>query len=146
VDFTPGTVRAVAYNAGKVVAEETLRTAGKPQRLKLISEQKSLAPGFDNIGFVRVEVVDANGTLVPGAHDHITVKIQGAGVLAGLDNADLSDLTPFNSPERNVLGGRALIMLRAAASTSAATSAPIVITVSTGNLGSASLSLPVVAP
>jgi beta-galactosidase len=146
VDFTPGTVRAVAYNAGKVVAEETLRTAGKPQRLKLIAEQKTLAPGFDNIGFVRVEVVDANGTLVPGAHDTIAVKVQGAGVLAGLDNADLSDHTPFNSPERNVLGGRALIMLRAAASTSTAASKPIVITVSAPNLESASLSLPVVAP
>ena len=36
VVFKPGAVRAIAYNHGNAVAEETLRTAGKAQRIKLI--------------------------------------------------------------------------------------------------------------
>jgi beta-galactosidase len=115
VMFTPGSVRARAYDSGKVVAEEILRTAGQARRIRLIPEQSSLAPGFDNLGFVRVEVVDDAGTVVPDATNAITVKVSGPGVIAAFDNADPSDHTPFASAERQVSGGRALLMVRAGA-------------------------------
>jgi beta-galactosidase len=141
VAFAPGIVRALAYNSGKLVAEETLRTATRAQRIRLVSEQNSLAPVFDAIGFVRVEVVDTNGTLVPDAANAITVRVTGAGTLAAFDNADLNDHTPFSSSERKVLGGRALIMLRANAE-----SGTIVVTASASGLASTTLTLPVKVP
>lgn len=141
VAFTPGTVRARAYDAGRLVAEETLRTAGIARRIRLTSEQSSLAPGFDAIGFVRVEAVDDKGTRVPDAVDAITVAVTGSGTLAALDNADLTDHTVFSSPERRLSGGRALIMLRATA-----TSGSIRVHVSAPGLVPASLTLPVRSP
>jgi len=137
VAFVPGTVQAAAYNEGKRVAQETLRTAGNAARIRLISEQRSLASSFDAIGFVRVEVTDAKGTLVPAAKDLITVKIAGPGVLAAFDNGDNSDHTPFNAPDRKVLGGRALLMLRANGE-----AGTIKVTASAPGLATATLGLP----
>jgi beta-galactosidase len=138
VPFTPGIVRARAYDAGKLVAEESLRTAGVARRIRLTAEQKSLAPGFDVVGFVRVEAVDDNGTRVPDAANRITVAVTGPGALAALDNADLTDHTVFTSPERRLSSGRALLMLRATAATGS-----IHVAVTAPGLVPAALTLPV---
>ena len=114
VDYAPGTLRAVAYNAaGKQVAENTLRTAGAPAAVRLVAETKTLTPGFDHIGFVRAEVVDAKGVVVPNAAVPLSVTVAGAGQLAAMDNGDPTDHTAFASPERNSWNGQALIMVRA---------------------------------
>lgn len=113
VPFAPGVIRAVAYDGGSRVAEHALRTAREPSRLELIAEQRELAPGFDHVAFVRVEVVDANGTRVPNASHEIVVDVTGSGVLAAFDNGDVFDHTAFRSPRRKALDGRALLMVRA---------------------------------
>jgi len=114
VDFAPGTLKAVAYDAkGKKLAECVLRTAGAPAAIRLISETTKLAPGFDHIGFVRAEVVDARGVPVPNATVPISVTVGGAGQLAAFDNGDPTDHTLFDAPTRNAFNGQALIMVRA---------------------------------
>jgi beta-galactosidase len=113
VEFRPGALRAVAFNSGKRVADTELRTAGAPARIKLIAEQRSLRPGFDNVGFIRMEVVDANGVLVPTATAAIDAEISGNGVLAAFDNGDIVDHTAFRSSQRKAYQGRALLMVRA---------------------------------
>ncbi|HEY0622375.1 glycoside hydrolase family 2 TIM barrel-domain containing protein [Sphingomonas sp.] len=116
VPFAPGEIRAVAYDAaGKAVARDVLRTAGAPAAIRLVAEQTALAPGFDRIGFVRVELVDAKGVLVPGAAVPLTVRVTGAGTLAAFDNGDPADTTPFASAVRKAWNGRALAMVRASA-------------------------------
>jgi beta-galactosidase len=139
--FAPGRVRAVAYNGSKKVAEEILVTAGRPARLRLVAEQNSIAQGFDQIAFVRVEVTDAKGALVPDAIDAVALKLQGPGSLAGFDNADVRDHTPFAAAERNVFKGRALAMLRATAA-----SGVIRVTATADGLRAASVVLPVATP
>ncbi|HTM82939.1 glycoside hydrolase family 2 protein [Asticcacaulis sp.] len=114
VDYAPGTLKAVAYNAGgKKIAENVLQTAGVPVSVRLVAETKILAPGFDHIGFVRAELVDAKGVIVPNAGVPLSVTVTGAGDLAALDNGDPTDHTAFASPERKSWNGQALIMVRA---------------------------------
>lgn len=137
--FIPGRARAIAFNRGKAVAEETLVTAGKPARIRLVCEQPSLAAGFDNIGFVRVEVIDAKGTVVPDAANLLSIKVAGPGVLAAFDNADVNDHTPFTSPQRKALAGRALVMLRATQG-----SGVINLTATADGLRPATVALPVI--
>jgi len=116
VPFAPGSLRAVGYDAtGRKVAEHELRTAGKPASVRLVAEQKRLMPGFDHVGFIRVEVVDAKGVRVPDAAHTLSVRVEGAGVLAAFDNGSPTDHTAFASPMRKAWNGRALVMVRAAA-------------------------------
>jgi beta-galactosidase len=162
VPFTPGSLSARGYESGQLVAEDTLHTAGAARRLQLIAEQDFAAPplavardaaadasAFDSLSFVRIEVVDAQGILVPDAADLVAVIVSGAGSMAALDNGNTSDPTPFTSPVRKVSGGRALLMLR-----SRAPGAPgalrgdgsITVAVSARGLRSATLRLQVQAP
>lgn len=78
-----------------------------------MAETKTLTPGFDHIGFVRAEVIDAKGIVVPNAAVPLSVVVTGAGDLAAFDNGDPTDHTAFASPERKSWNGQALIMVRA---------------------------------
>lgn len=114
VPFAPGTIRVVGYDAaGKIIAQDELKTADAPAAIRLVAEGKSLAPGLDNVGFVRAEIIDAKGIRVPNASTKLTVSVEGAGQLAALDNGSPTDGTVFSSPTRNAWNGRALVMVRA---------------------------------
>lgn len=114
VAFAPGTIRVAAYDAaGKKVAEDELKTAGAATAIRLAAEQNTLAPTFDDIGYIRAEVVDAKGVRVPDASQKLTVSVEGAGTLAAFDNGDPTDSTVFQSPTRKAWNGRALVMVRA---------------------------------
>ena len=114
--FAPGTIKAVGYDdAGKVIGQDTQQTAGAPAAVRLLAEDKSLTGGFDSVGFVRAEVVDAKGIVVPSAAVPVTVNVGGAGALAALDNGDNTDHTMFSGPTRTTYQGRALVMVKAKA-------------------------------
>jgi beta-galactosidase len=114
VTFEAGTLKAVGYDAsGKPVGEDVQQTAGAPAAVKLISETKTLSPGFENVGFIRAEVVDAKGIRVPSAAVPLTIKVSGAGSFANADNGSPQNHMEFTSPVRDTWQGNALITVRA---------------------------------
>jgi len=113
IGFEPGAIRAVARDAaGRTVATDELRTAGKPAAIRLVAEAPTMGSAFDDLGFVRVEVVDAKGVLVPGAANRVRITVEGPGRLVAYDNGSPTEHTPFAEAERPVFGGHALAMLR----------------------------------
>ncbi|RDE07210.1 glycoside hydrolase family 2 TIM barrel-domain containing protein [Sphingomonas aracearum] len=111
VPFAPGTVRAIGYNGKRVVGRDRLVTAGAPAALRL-TPRGTPGGGFDDVGFVEVEVVDAKGNPVPDAATALTVTVEN-GTLAAFDNGSVTDHTAFASPTRHAEAGRALVMVRA---------------------------------
>jgi beta-galactosidase len=124
--------------SGKKVAEFELRTAGKPSKILLSADQKTLAPGWDDVVFVRVTVVDAKGVVIPNASDLITFKIDGSGIVATVDSGDNSSHEPFQASERRAYQGRCVAVVKATAP-----SGKITLTASAPGLGSASIKLSV---
>ncbi|HKC63228.1 MAG TPA: glycoside hydrolase family 2 TIM barrel-domain containing protein [Pyrinomonadaceae bacterium] len=116
VPFAPGTLKAVGINNGKQVATYELRTAGKPSKILLKTDQSNLAPAWDDVAFVEATVVDENGVVVPGASDLITFKVTGPGVVVAVDSADNNSHEPFQSSERKAYQGRCFAILKASAS------------------------------
>jgi beta-galactosidase len=82
--FTPGELRAVAYLGGKAVAEHRVRTPGEARalRVRIAPEGRAPAHGGDLV-FVHAEIVDAQGTVVPGAAPQITFSVRGPAELVG---------------------------------------------------------------
>jgi beta-galactosidase len=113
VGFVPGEIRAVGWDGKRKLAEDRLQTAGPATAIRLVAEEKAIGTGFDAIGHVRVEVVDAKGVIVPDAAVPVTVAV-GGGTLAALDNGSVTDHTAFASPTRTTSAGRALAMVRGA--------------------------------
>ena len=73
VSFTPGTLKAVAWN-GKSAVTNVLRTAGKPVRIVLATRHETLSPDWDDVAEVRATIVDANGLTIPRANNLISLQ------------------------------------------------------------------------
>lgn len=88
VPYAPGTVKAVGYLGGKVVATDTVHTPEVPKSLSLafdLARHPLVADGADAV-FVRAFIRDANGTTVPlNALPELTFTVSGPGRLIGTD-------------------------------------------------------------
>jgi beta-galactosidase len=116
VPFVPGILKAVARNNGKIVATDELRTAGKPAKILLSADRRKLSPDWNDVTFVRVKLVDANGVRVPHADDLISFRISGPGVITAVDSADNSSHEPFQAAERRAFQGRCVAFVKATGS------------------------------
>ena len=88
VPYAPGKVRAVGYRAGAAAAEQTVRTPERPAALTLSFDTQRIAltaDGADCI-FVRAEIVDSHGTIVPiNSLPALKFSVAGPGHLIGTD-------------------------------------------------------------
>ena len=116
VPFTPGTLVAIARNAGQEIARYELKTAGAPAGIRLTPDQTVLKADGQDLAHITVEVVDANGTVVPEAANLIKFTVTGAGANAGVDNGDPASDELFQADQRSVFQGRACWWSAASAS------------------------------
>jgi beta-galactosidase len=138
VTFAPGEVVASCGGSGP---RDVLRTAGKPVRLLLTTDDKVVGSTFDDLAFVRAQVVDAKGVVVPSSDAAITFWVSGQGRLVAADNGAPTDHTPFASPTRQAFRGKAVAFVRGAGQGGAMT-----VQASAPGLKPATLTLPVAQP
>lgn len=112
VPYAPGELRALGLNNGKVVAQTTLKTSGAPKKLKLTADRMSIRADRNDLSFVTVEVVDANGQRVPDAEVPVRFSVSGVGELAAQASGTPNDPASFKAPLRKTFQGRCLVVLR----------------------------------
>ncbi len=115
VPFAPGTLKAVAKNGGKVVAQDELRTAGKAAKIILSTATKKISPSFDAVAIVRARVVDADGITVPRADDLISFQVSGPGVIACVDSGDTVSHELFQASVRRAFQGECVAFVKVTA-------------------------------
>ena len=113
VAYQPGSLKAVATTGGKEVATDVLRTAGKPAKIALLPDKKSLTTTFDSCVNVEIRLLDDHGTVVPDADPNIRFSLSGPGKLIGVDSGNIISTEPFQANERKAYQGRALAIVRA---------------------------------
>jgi beta-galactosidase len=85
IKFEPGEIKAVATAGDKLVAQQEIKTAGAPKRLKLTahtSPNELQADGSD-VALIDVEVVDANGQRCPTDEARVDFEISGPAIWRG---------------------------------------------------------------
>ena len=107
VNYEPGTLEAVTA-AGSC----TLSTAGEPARLRLTADRTMIAADGQDLAFITVEVVDAEGRVVPEAAIPCTVSVSGRGQLMAAGSADMKDFEPTTSPKLTTWKGRGMVVVR----------------------------------
>jgi beta-galactosidase len=112
VPYQPGTLKAVAYSGGKQVAEQEIRTAGAPARLKLSADRGVIHADGDDLSYITVRVEDKDGNLCPLADNLIHFKVTGAGEIAAVDNGNAATTEAFHADHRKAFNGMALLILR----------------------------------
>ena len=77
--FKPGTLKAVGLINGEPVTEYVVQTPGEAVELSLCIDESSLPPesGCNDVIFLYIAAVDANGTVIPGYSEAVELKIDG---------------------------------------------------------------------
>ena len=113
VKYEPGTIKVVAYDeSGKAVAEEMVKTAGKPHHLVFNSDRKHLQPDGKDLAYVTVSIVDADGNLCPDAVNEMNFDVAGAGKFKVVANGDPTDLSLFHQPRMKAFNGKVVVTIQ----------------------------------
>ena len=114
VNYEPGEVKVVAYDAAGRAADSTLtRTAGSPARLLLQPDRQVIHADGDDLCFITVSMADEAGTLVPTADDTLTFHVEGAGAFKAACNGDATSLEPFTLPQMKLFAGQLVLVVKA---------------------------------
>ena len=112
VPYQPGSLKAVAYSAGKLVAEQEIRTAGAPAKIVLTPDRTRIRADGEDLSFVTVSVLDKDGNLCPTADNLIQFVVTGAGEIAAVDNGNAASTESFQADQRKLFSGLALLIIQ----------------------------------
>jgi beta-galactosidase len=115
VPYAPGSLKAVAYEGGKQVAADVVKTAGAPARIELIPDRSVIAADGDDLSFVTVRIEDKDGNLCPMADSLVRFNVTGAGKIEAVDNGNAATVEPFQANHRKAFSGLALLIVRSKA-------------------------------
>ena len=107
VTFETGEVKVVARKDGKVLGEQTIKTAGAPERIRLTKDYVGKTTTF-----VNVEVVDKDGNLCPLAEDQIYFAVSGDSEIIGTDNGCQTSMESFKAPQRKAFFGKCMVVVK----------------------------------
>jgi beta-galactosidase len=112
VPYEPGVLKAIALNNGIEVASKELKTTGAPAKIRLSADRSTIKANRNDLSYVKVEITDAQGNLIPDANIPVTFSVSGVGEIAGSGNACPTDMESFNNKICKTYRGQALAILR----------------------------------
>ena len=112
VPYQPGELKATVYDNGKETAVKVLKSAGEPAGIRLTADRTSIKADPADLSFVKIEVIDASGQIVPDDSIMINLSIEGTGRLAASGNADPKDMASVNNTQVKTWKGRAQVVIR----------------------------------
>jgi beta-galactosidase len=110
--YAPGFLQAVGVAENKEVETKDLKTSGNAAKIKCTADRTNLLANGQDLSFITIEITDNAGNLQPNADNQLQFSIDGPGVIAGVDNANLKDTDPYVSTNRKAWHGRALVVIR----------------------------------
>ena len=110
--YQAGKLRAEGLDGGQAKATTALQTAAEPMTIRLTADHSVLKSDGQDLAFITLELVDANGTVCPTAAHRLTAAVKGAAVLAAFGNADIKDCDPYTDNAHKAWKGRALLVVR----------------------------------
>ncbi len=113
IPYETGTLTAVAYKNGKVVARHTLQTTEKAVALKAVVENRDWKGDGMDLQYIRVYAVDKKGRHVPYITDQVKFSVEGAAKLKAIDNGDHYTNELFDVNPKHMLDGFVMGILRA---------------------------------
>ncbi|MBO6082375.1 MAG: DUF4982 domain-containing protein [Bacteroidales bacterium] len=107
VIYEPGTVEVVAYKDGREWARDKVETTGAARQIVLKTDYAG-----EDLYYVRVEITDRDGRIVPDACKELSFSISGAGEIVACDAGDPTSHVPFYSTEYPAFNGLCSVIVR----------------------------------
>lgn len=113
VPYQPGKLEAVGYNGNKKITTAVLSTAAAPDHMQLTADRTSIHAANQDLSYVTVELLDADGVRNPTAENELQFSIEGPGAIAGVGNANPVSTESCQLPQRKAWQGRCLVIVKA---------------------------------
>lgn len=78
-------------------------------------DKPTIQNNWDDVVYVTAMVTDENGNDILTADNKIKFSIEGAGVIAAVDNGDIASTEPYQATERWAYKGRCIAVIKAKA-------------------------------
>jgi beta-galactosidase len=137
VPYTKGILRAETVEVGSAPARVELTTTGQPTTLRLTADRPNLHADKGDLAYVKIELTDSEGRVVPDADVSVKVQVSGVGRLLAAGNASPDDMKSFRSTAPSTFRGRALAIVQPTGE-----QGTITLTVTHESIGTATLTLP----
>jgi beta-galactosidase len=112
VPYQPGVLKAVGLEKGIEVVSKVLATTGAPRQIKLTADRQQIRADRNDLSYVKIEIVDEFGNMIPDATIPVKLTVSGEGEIAGVGSACPDCMASFQKPEVTTFRGRALAILR----------------------------------
>lgn len=112
VPYSTGILKAVGIENGKEMETKILQTAGNPAKIKLTADRNRLVANGQDLCFVNIDITDKDDILQPNAANRLQFKIEGAGTIIGVANADMKDWESYIGNNRKAWHGKALVVIK----------------------------------
>ena len=112
VPYSPGTLKAVVKNNGKIICTDEVQTAGAPAKIVMTPDQKEINADGEDLSYVKIEIVDQQGRVCPNADNLVQFEIEGKGIIAGVGNGNSASHESFKADNRKAFHGLCLAIIQ----------------------------------
>jgi beta-galactosidase len=112
VPYVPGELKAVSYKDGAVNGNEIVKTAGKAAGIIAEADRKNVAAKENELVYVTLTVVDANGITCPLDMSRIRFSIEGPGIIKAVGNGDATSMESFTGTQMKAFYGKCLAIIQ----------------------------------
>jgi beta-galactosidase len=115
VPYQPGVLKAIGFNGTQEAASWELRTAGQPDQIRLSADRSQIRADGQDLSYVTVEILDANGVRHPKAENLVQFRIEGPGSIAAVGSSNPMGTESFQQPKRRAWQGRCIAIVKSEA-------------------------------
>ncbi len=112
IPYAPGKLEAVAYRGGNVIGRKTLETVAAPAKLRVTPERAKGKRDRQALHYVAIDILDAQGRIVPDEKRKLSLTIDGPADLIGFGSANPLAVGSFQSRDAETFHGHAMAILR----------------------------------
>jgi beta-galactosidase len=115
VPYQPGALKVVGVKDGKVVVTEEISTTGEPAAIALSVDRDAIAADRRDVAHFMVQILDAQGRVVPVADNEVAFEIQGEGKIIGVDNGNPLNHESYKASHTKAFNGLCLAIVQSTA-------------------------------
>ena len=112
VAYEPGQLKAVSLIKKKETASATLTTTGVPASIRLTADRSSIKADRNDLAYVKIEVLDKDGLLIPDSRLPLKIGFSGKGTVIASGNGSADDMESFRSLKPKAFRGSAIAIVQ----------------------------------
>ena len=111
VVYEPGELKVDVYRHNNFLGSHTVETTGEAKSLKINADRTSIMANGEDLSYLTIEAIDADGRPHPLASQEVQIEITGPIYIAGVGNGNPQSFDSFQSNNVKLFNGKAVVII-----------------------------------